>query len=119
MDDVLIPFADVGGVAFEVVETNCDTLAKDDWISVYVWRNDKGRPLPLVPKAPKQKTLIFEYDGWPNLPSISVDDENRVLVSVSSLSEVGCESPSWGDVSFRYAIGHEYYPHDGPIPKCK
>jgi len=95
---------------FEIVYTNCDTLAKDEAIRVYMspavvagswfasWR--------------KQRELVFQYD--PSMdrspPTIEASGNSRVLISVSDVSSISVQRPTWRNISISYRIRHVTYP---------
>jgi hypothetical protein len=107
---------DPAGFIFEVVDESCDTLAKDESISVYAkkavsngvwgfasWRN--------------QRTLLFRYDpGRPDnpLPSIKLPSQTTILISIPEVSSIVYQNRKWENMSVNYEIGKVDYP-----PKSK
>jgi hypothetical protein len=92
----------VAGLRFHVEDTDCDTLAKEEWVSVYGLA-DRGR----------SRTLLFKYDpgSYPLPPTtIQVPDPQTIVIAVPSVSDVVFQIDSWNNHSIRYDIGHTYYP---------
>lgn|GEM_PF-2896788 len=103
---------DPSGFVFEVVDESCDTLAKDEAISVYArkavskgtwgffgWRN--------------QRTLLFRYDpGRPDnpLPSIKHPSQTTILISIPEVSSIVYQNRKWENMSVNYEIGRVDYP---------
>jgi hypothetical protein len=92
----------VAGLRFQVEDLNCDTIAKDESVSVYGFA-DRGRG----------RTLLFKYDpgSYPLPPTtIQVPDPQTIVIAVPSVSSVFFQLDSWNNHSIRYNIGHVYYP---------
>jgi hypothetical protein len=98
----------VAGFDFEVSETNCDEIGKEDWISVFVSR--PGRP---------QKTLLFQYDppDVDPLPVITSIGPNSVQISVPWNAEVLFHRDGLKGLSVVYRVGGTEYPHVDPVGK--
>jgi len=90
----------LSGAKVEIIYTNCDTLAKDEAISVYFsraaateeswfanWRN--------------HRTLIFRYDpGRPSDPPIiESPGKDRIVISIPEVSSVALRGDKWRDIS--------------------
>jgi hypothetical protein len=105
----------LSGADFEITDTDCDLIAKEEFVSVYVSRTvAKGQSW--FSGWRNRKTLLFRYDpGMPDnpLPSINASGENKILISIPDISSVSFQSRNWGDVSVDYAIGHIDYPGTG------
>lgn len=104
------------GGDFEIVYTNCDTLAKEEWISVYVTSRSWIRRLLAG------KTLLFRYDpgSWNSpLPAINVSGQNRLLVSIARVSSFSFQKKKWQGVSVDYQIGRIDYPEPGESQSVK
>jgi hypothetical protein len=102
----------VAGMGFYVEYVNCDALAKDESVSVYItsaWE-EKSR----IAKPPSDKTLIFRYDpgGRVDVPSPSIQASGRdhILISIPDVSSVSFEARKWRHISIDYKIGHIAYP---------
>jgi hypothetical protein len=98
----------VAGFDFEINETNCDFIGKEDWISIFVSR--PGRP---------QKTLLFQYDPsdvYP-FPVITPIGEHRVQISVPWIAEELFRRDGLKGLSVVYKIGGVQYPHVDPDKK--
>jgi hypothetical protein len=95
----------LSGAKVEIVYTNCDTLAKDEAISVYFsraavteeswfanWRN--------------HRTLVLRYDpGRPSdPPAIDSAAKDRILISIPEVSSVALQHQKWRDISIDYKI---------------
>ena len=96
---------------FEIIYTNCDTLAKDEAIRVYM------SPAVVSGKSwfaswQKQRELVFQYDpGMDRIPPvIEASGNNRVLISVSDVSSISVQRPTWRNISINYRIRHVAYP---------
>jgi hypothetical protein len=100
------------GLIFEVVDESCDTLAKDESISVYAKE--------AVPKGTwgffgwrNQRTLLFRYDpGRPDnpLPSITHPSQTTILISITEVSSIVYQKRKWEDMLVNYEIGRVDYP---------
>lgn len=102
----------IGDLRFEMEDTVCDGIGKDEDMSVYVkdtsldgkwffsrWRNSR--------------TLLFTYDPrTPDMPvpSISRPSQGKILISIPEVSEVLYQNPKWANISIEYAVGKVYYP---------
>jgi hypothetical protein len=103
---------DPAGFTFEVEYKSCDTLAKDEVISVYATKvASKG--VGLFSRWRDQRTLLFRYDPgrWDNpLPSITRPSRSAILISVPEVSSIGYQNREWEKMSVNYAIGRVDYP---------
>jgi hypothetical protein len=96
---------------FEVIYTNCDTLAKDEAIRVYV------SPAVVAGKSwfaswQKERELVFQYDPGMDRspPAIEASGNNGVLISVSDVSSISVQRRTWRNISISYRILHVVYP---------
>ena len=96
---------------FEIIYTNCDTLAKDEAIRVYT------SPAIVAGKSwfaswQKQRELVFQYDPGRDRgpPAIEASGNNGVLISVPAVSSISVQQRSWRKISIIYRIGHIDYP---------
>ena len=97
-----ISTSSIAGLRFRVEDTDCDTLAKEEWVSVYGFADrDRGR------------TLLFKYDpGSYPLPPITIHlpDPKTIIIAAPSVSSVEFQLDTWNNRSIRYDIGRIYYP---------
>ncbi len=108
--ETVIP--DLDGVGVEVTYTNCDTLAKDESISVYLSRSANKKDSWFA-RWRNHRALVFRYDPgrYDNpLPSITRPSLSTILISVPEVSSIMYQSRKWQDVSVGYQIGKVYYP---------
>lgn len=101
---------DISGGDFEIVYTSCDTLAKDESVSVYVSSRS------WVSRLFYKETLLFRYDPAMSndpLPSITASSQNRILISIPQVSSIDVQRRNWGIVSIDYQIGKIFNP--GPV----
>lgn len=93
----------VAGLRFQVEYMNCDTLAKDEAVSVYVLETQQGAG------DKNRRTLVFRYDpgGIQNqVPKITASGNHKVLISVPEVSSITAQRRNWGEVDIDYNIGH-------------
>jgi hypothetical protein len=103
---------DPTGLRFVVEYKNCDTLAKEESISVYATKI-ASQSTGLFSRWRDQRTLLFRYDPgrWDNpLPSITRPSQSEILISIPEVSSIGYQSRGWEKMSVDYAIGHVDYP---------
>jgi hypothetical protein len=94
----------LSGLRFEVEYTNCDTLAKEEAVSVYVTEAQEGAG---APGSLDRGTLVFRYDpsGIHNPPpKIQATGNHRILISVPEVSSVTVQRRKWRDVAIDYNI---------------
>jgi hypothetical protein len=102
----------VSGMDFEITYTNCDTLAKEEFVSIYVSKTGESGG-SLFGRLFSRRTLVFRYDPgmWNSpLPLITASGPNRVLISISRISSIMSQSKSWDNVTIDYVIGQVDYP---------
>jgi len=100
----------LSGLKFEVEYTNCDTLAKDEAVSVYV-AEPQGKSSS--PSDWNRRTLVFRYDpggARSSPPSIGASGNHRILISVQDVSSVIFQRRNWRDISIDYRIAHKMNP---------
>jgi hypothetical protein len=91
------------GLGFEISETDCSTLGEDASISVH-GLDEHGR----------HATLLFRYGPGPDvLPTIQMPDQGRIVITISSVSDVVFQKHRWMNRSVYYDIGHIDYPRPG------
>jgi len=93
----------VAGYDFEISETSCDLIAKDDAVSV------------LISKTGHQsQTAIFKYDPGRYLPpEIRATGAHSVQISIPSISSEFFRKDKWEDLSIEYDLGQIDYPSNG------
>ncbi len=107
---------DISGYDFEIVDTDCDALAKEEFVSVYVSKTE-GNKNPLLARLLRRKTLLFRYDPgmWNSpLPLVTASGPNKILVSVPIVSSVLFQRRDWEHAHISYDIGHIDYPETAP-----
>jgi hypothetical protein len=112
LTETKMKIANLSGVDVEVTYTNCDVIAKDEFVSVYA-SPAIGRGESLFARLRNRKTLIFRYDPGRQedlLPSIKATSDNRILISNPGVSQVFYQSRKWKSVNIDYEIGHIEYP---------
>ena len=91
------------GVLLELVDTNCDLIAKDEAITLFATRGPH-----LVDWL--SRTQIFEYDGDPAALTIASPDQGTLLLSIDRISSVYFARDRWRGLRIVYDIGHISYP---------
>ena len=98
---------ELSGARVELVQTNCDTLAKDEAISIYFSRSAvKGDSW--FARWRNHRALVFRYDPGRSdnpLPSITNSAHSTILISVPEVSSAIYQSGSWENISIAYKIG--------------
>ena len=91
---------DLAGYNFDISETACDVVAKDDAITIFA--SEVGK---------KQKTAIFKYDpGDDELPKVLAVDAKTVRISLHSVSSIFFRKEVIEGLSIVYDIDHIHYP---------
>jgi len=87
-------------IDFEITETNCDLLAKDDMMRVLVSR-----------AGDQHKISILEFDplNWAPLPDFSVSDNGEITVRVEFVGEIVHQESEWNGRPIHYQIGRIEY----------
>jgi hypothetical protein len=84
----------VGRLAFDIIETDCDTLAKEATISVYA----------MSPNGEK-RALVLRFDpGNDDLPRITAVSPDRIAITASDVSYIHSRRDDWDGVSFSYSF---------------
>ena len=98
----------VAGYDYEVTYTNSDTLAKNEWMSVYVSKSGTG----FLPYWLHKKTLLFRYDPAASIhaPLIKAIDGNTVKISIPEVSSVFVKKTELDGLTIKYEIGKVDYP---------
>ena len=97
----------LSGYTFLITETNCDTLAKTDSVSVFVSKAGESK-----------RDLIFEYDPSERgpIPKFVVDRQGNISVSIPAVSTIFVHKRNWNGQTIAYDVGKEYDPETGNQP---
>jgi hypothetical protein len=101
---------DVSGIKVEVVDRNCDTLAKQESIDIYF---SQAKQTSWFAKLRNHRDLVFSYDpGRPDepLPTITPSSGSTILISVLEVSSVIQQRRDWEKISITYNLGKVDYP---------
>ncbi len=107
-----IELTNISGHDFEITYTNCDGLAKEEFVSVYI-SSGKSSGKWWLPGWMSKKGLLFRYDpAMPNapLPSIKASGQDKVVISIPRVSSIIFEIRKWKNLSVDYEIGRIDYP---------
>jgi hypothetical protein len=102
---------EVSGLKFEITYTNCDTLAKDEAMRVYV-ENATAGGFWRFPGWRRRRTLLFRYDPESYdapPPSITVSSKT-ISISIPEVSSISYKARTWGSMSIRFDVGKVDYP---------
>ena len=104
----------LSGISFEVVDTACDVLAKDEVVEVYA-RKAYPKGIRIFSRLWDHRTLLFRYDpGTVNpdtpLPSITHLSQSTILISIPHVASVLEQKREWMNMSVKYEIGYVEYP---------
>jgi hypothetical protein len=101
----------LSGYDYDIVDTTVDSIAKWEYISIYVSKSKKVHGNPLLIFFDK-KSLIFRYDpGMSNtLPVITPSGPNTIIISIPKISSVIYQVRKWGNMSIDYNIGRVISP---------
>jgi hypothetical protein len=93
-----------------VIYTNSDTLAKEEWVNVYVY--ESGSRSNWLDRLIHPKTLLFSYDpGYPaEAPRIEAAGPEKVRISIRRVSSVLHQDRHWKALSVDYQIAKVDYP---------
>jgi hypothetical protein len=100
----------LSGADFEVIETDSDTLAKEQFVSVYVC--DPVSRSNWLSRLTHRKELLFRYDPWnwdEPMPMIEMTKPGRVQISIGRVSEIIYQRHEWKKLSVDYKIGFVKY----------
>lgn len=87
------------GAEIEVSQTDCDALAKEFWIDVY------------ISKPGSRKTRLIQYDPSDvEMPDVWFDGEHVLHIDVGSPAAIFCRRDTWNDLSVVYEIGKIHFP---------
>lgn len=90
----------LSGYDFEISETNCDLIAKDDAVSVLVSRTGQTKQTPVFKFGPAREVR----------PIIKLIDPHTIQISIAWVSDVYFKNDKWEDLSIEYDIGRIDYP---------
>lgn len=88
--------SNLGGLDFAAVETDCDALAKDAAMRVFVSKTGES-----------EKTLLFRYTPvwWVPPPEITVDAQRRsIAISVAMVEGIDSQLKTWNGMTVSYDI---------------
>lgn len=110
ISETMLVLNDVNGAGFEVIYTNSDTLAKEEWVNVYVY--DSGSQSNWFNRLIHRKTLLFSYDpGYPaETPHIEAVGPQDIRISIPRVSSVLYQGRRWKALSVDYQIAKVDYP---------
>jgi hypothetical protein len=102
--------SDLSGYEFLVTETNCDTLAKTNWVRVFVSRAGDSK-----------RDLIFIYDPTDDtlVPNIAVDPNGNIAISIAAVEAIVQQEREWRGAKVAYSIGKVYFPEDSQSSQAK
>jgi hypothetical protein len=108
ISETMMTIPDLSGVEVEVVYVNCDTLAKEEAVSVYFSPSAMKRA-PWFRRWMYRKTLVFRYDPSGRadtpLPSITHPSQSTILISIPRVSSIFYQNQRWENMSINYDIG--------------
>ncbi len=98
----------LAGFDFEISNTDCDEIAKEEWVRVFASKAGQAH-----------KTLLFEYDpgGGDRFPVRTPADRHSVQISVPWISGVRFRRDSLKGLSVVYKIDRIDYPDADPNQK--
>lgn len=100
----------VAGLDFRVEDSDCDTFAKEDFVSVYVW--DSRRDHSWFRRLTDGKELLFRYypENWDSpIPSITAESSTAAVISVRRLNAIIIQKTGWNGTEVIYRIGEIDY----------
>ena len=93
-----------------MVETDSDTLAKEQFVSVYVY--DSGSRSNWLKRLVHPRVLLFRYDPWnwdEPMPTIESDRPGHIRISIPRVSSVVLQKRRFKQIDVEYAIGSVEY----------
>lgn len=103
--------SNVAGWDFEVEDTNCDTLAKDEAVRVFAIRS--GADQSSWGRIFARRRLVFQYDPGNQdalVPAINAIGKNGILISIPRVSYIYEKNARVGDTAVAYDIKRVDYP---------
>lgn len=102
----------LSNLRFQIEDTSCDGLAKDEAIRVYIkdMASDEGS---IFSRWTNQRTLLFRYDPgrWDNpLPFITRPSQSTILISIPEVSSIDYQNRKWENMCVNYDIRRVDYP---------
>ena len=110
ISETKLVLSDVAGAGFDVVETDSDTLAKQQFVSVYVYGS--GTRSNWLARLVHPRVLLFRYDPWTwdePMPTIETDGPSHIRISISRVSSVLYQKRQYKRIAVDYAIGFVEY----------
>ncbi|MGC2776788.1 MAG: hypothetical protein WA418_14265 [Bradyrhizobium sp.] len=93
---------DLSGYDFEVTDTQCSAIVHSEHMRVLAAKRGEWR-----------RTLLFEYDPWNDLPTISMPAKDRIRIAVPRVSSIVARRYAWRGMTIEYDIGEMTYPGEG------
>jgi hypothetical protein len=100
----------VAGAGFDVVETDSDMLAKEQFVSVYVY--DSGSRSNWLKRLVHPRVLLFRYDPWnweEPMPTIEADRPDHIRISIPRVSSILFQKRQFKRIDVDYAVGFVEY----------
>lgn len=100
----------VAGTDLEVIETSTDGIAKDQYVSVYIY--ESGTRSNRLARLLHPKELLFRYDPWnwdEPMPSIEAVGRSSIRISLARVSSVIYQRRAWKTIPVDYRIGFVEY----------
>jgi len=110
ISETKLALKNLSGADFEVIETDSDTIAKQQFVSVYVC--DSASQSNWLSRLTHRKELLFRYDPWnwdEPMPVIETIKPGRVQISVGRVSSIIYQKHDWKNLSVDYKIGFVEY----------
>ena len=101
--ETLTTIKNLSGLDFEITSTECDIIAKDASINVFVGKTGTGK-----------QTLIFKFDpimivnSRYVVPSIRVMD-NDIVISIERTGDIYSREDKWNDYNIEYKIDYPFW----------
>jgi hypothetical protein len=105
IDDPPAEFINVAGGDFEIIQSDCDSLAKEEFVNVYVRPARANRNF--LQSLFDKKNRVFSYDPGTAenpLPTITSPAPGHVLISVRALSSVILQETHWHGLEIQYDL---------------
>jgi hypothetical protein len=109
----LMSIPNLSGMEFKVIYTSRARLVVTDYaISIYA-RRAASKEESLFAKWLNRQTLLFRYDPGSdtnNLPTINASGNDRILISIPTVSSVSFQNRKWQNMTIDYNIGNVLSP---------
>jgi hypothetical protein len=112
IEEELGKIPDVSSISFRIVYSNCDTLAKQEAVTIY------ASPATTISGTQLERwfesdTLLFSYVpayGEITAPVVTSPRSGYILISIPEVSSVLYKREKWRDISVGYKIDRSLYP---------